>query len=47
MRRCPPDRKQCPQSDIKQRVIRTDGKSEQATVLALKNCLREEPLLPL
>lgn len=48
MRRCSlPDGKQCPQDDIKQRSIRTDGKSEQATVLALKNCLREEQLMPL
>lgn len=48
MRRCPlPDRKQRPQDDIKQRGIRTDGKSEQATVLASKNCLREEQLLSL
>lgn len=48
MRRCSlPDGKQCLQDDIKQRSIRTDGKSEQATVLALKNCLREEQLMPL
>lgn len=41
MRRCPlPDRKQCPGDAIKQRGVRTDGKSEQGTVLALKNCLR-------
>lgn len=41
MRRCPlPDRKQCSDDAIKQRGVRTDGKSEQATVLALKNCLR-------
>lgn len=39
-----PDRKQCPQDDIKQRSVRTDGKSEQVTVLPLKNCLGEEQL---
>lgn len=48
VRRCPlPDRKWCPLDDIKQTGTRTDGKSQQDTVFALKNCLREEQLLPL